>query len=352
MSAGGRSRSEDHAAAGVRSIGDVGEFGLIDRITVRLGAGRGDTVVGAGLDDAAVLRLPDGRLQLATMDTLVAGVHFTWERFGARDVGRKAAAINLSDIAAMGGTPTHALATLAAPPDLAADVALDLVDGLVTELARWGADLVGGNLTRHDRVVLDVALLGEVDPERLLLRSGARPGDVVLVTGDLGGAAAGLALMAGGPESAAIGSAQSQTALDRQRAPEPRLTVAPLLRPLGATAAIDVSDGLAADLGHLCERSGVGVRLEAARLPVSDATRAVADALGLRALDLALGGGEDYELLFTADPARVDALVNTVVRATGTPVAVIGTVTAARERVVVLQDGSAEPLAGGWRHFG
>jgi thiamine-monophosphate kinase len=336
------------------TIGRLGEFALIDRITERLGPARGDTKVGAGLDDTAVLRLPDGRLQLATIDGQVAGVHFLLERTAPHLIGRKAAAVNLSDIAAMGGRPTHALAAVSAPANLSAEVVLQLVDGLVGELARWGADLVGGNLSRHDSLVIDIALLGEVEPAALLLRATAHAGDILMVTGDLGGAAAGLALMLSEGEGRVVEVAPEHriAALVRQQAPEPRLTVAPLLGAAGATAAIDVSDGLAADAGHLCDQSGVGLRIEAAQLPISPSTRAVAAALGRDPLAWALGGGEDYELLFTAPADRAEALIASVSRATGIPITRIGTVTADHARTLVLPDGSEQPLAGGWRHFG
>jgi len=206
--------------------------------------------------------------------------------------------------------------------------------------------------------VIDVALLGEVEPDRLLLRSGARPGDVVMVTGDLGGAAAGLALLNEETERGSTGSTLAVSADDRREVlarlhePVPRLGVAPLLRPLGATAGLDISDGLAGDARHLCDRSGVGVRIEAKTLPVAAATRAIARSLNSDHLSWAVVGGEDYELLFTADPRRADVLAATVARETGVRVTPVGVVTAELERVLVLPDGGTRPLAGGWRHFG
>ncbi len=338
----------------VETIGSVGEFPFIDRIVARLGPSRPDTVVGAGPDDTAVLRLPGGRFQLATADSQVAGVHFLPDRTPPAWIGRKAAAINLSDIAAMGGAATHALAVLAAPPDTPADFALAIVDGLAAELARWGADLVGGNLTRGPALMLDVALLGEVDAADLLLRSGARPGDAVMVTGDLGAAAAGLAVLLAEADGRTVAAPphDRDAVVRRQQWPSPRLDVAPLLGRAGATAAIDVSDGLAADAGHIARRSGVGLRIEAARLPVSEATRRVAVALGVDPLQWAVAGGEDYELLFTARPAAADDLAARVAAATGVPVTRIGMVTDGPDTVLARADGSVQPLAGGWRHFG
>ncbi len=334
------------------TVGQVGEFPLIDRIVTRLGPSRADTVVGAGSDDTAVLRLPDGRLQLATIDTQVAGVHFLSDHFAPEDIGRKAAGVNLSDIAAMGGTPTHALAALAAPENLAVEFVLRLVDGLAGELQRWGVDLVGGNLARHDGLVLDLALLGEVDEDRLLLRSGAKPGDAVLVTGHLGASAAGCALLVTEQDVTHVPPEHRQAVLARHRWPEPRLEVAPLLGPAGATAAIDVSDGLAADAGHLCARSGVGMRVEAVALPIAPATRVVAEALGIDVLTLALTGGEDYELVFTVPALLAESLADHIQGETGVPVTRIGTVTAEGTRALVGPAGVERPLSGGWRHYG
>lgn len=334
------------------TVGQVGEFPLIDRIVAILGPTRADTIIGAGSDDTAVLRLPDGRLQLATIDTQISGVHFLIDRYSPQEIGRKVAAVNLSDIAAMGGMPTHALVSLAGPPDLTVEFALKLLDGLVRELARWGADLIGGNLARHDGLVLDMALLGETDRRRLLLRSGAQPGDAVLVTGHLGAAAAGAALLQQSENLSHVPPEHRQEVLARQRWPEPRLEAGVLLGPAGATAAIDVSDGLAADAGHICQQSDVGMRLEAARLPIATATRAVAEALGRDALALALAGGEDYELLFTAPEEKAPGLAAAVRQVTGVSVTVIGTVTSGPDRVLVDSDGRERELAGGWRHYG
>lgn len=339
------------AGAGTQSIRDVGEFALIARIVERLGPARPDTVVGAGTDDTAAIRRPDGLLQLVTIDSQVAGVHFDLSHFAPEDIGRKLAASNLSDIAAMGGSPTHAVTALSAPSDLAVDFVLRMIDGLVSELSRWGAELVGGNLARHEGLVVDLALLGEVDERRLLLRSGAQPGDAVMVTGNLGAAAAGTALMMAEHDPTGLSPEHRQEVLARQRWPEPRLEIGPLLGTRGGTAAIDVSDGLAADLGHICEASGVGMRIEASRLPVAPATRAVAEALDLDVLELALGGGEDYELAFTADPESIDEICRAVASVTRVAATSIGNVTSEPERVLVRESGAEQPLSGGWLHF-
>lgn len=338
---------------GPRTIADLGEFGLIDRLLAVLPPARGDTIVGAGDDDTAVLRLPGGRLQLATLDTLVAGVHFRADAISPGDLGRRLAAVNLSDIAAMGGRPTHALAGLVAPTDLAADYAVAIVRGLASALREHGADLVGGNVARGEGLVLDLALLGEVDEERLLLRSGARPGDRVLVTGALGGAAAARAL-SDRPDGTPVPDVDPlllEAARRRLRAPEARLNVAGRLGPLGATAAIDVSDGLAADLGHVCDRSGVGMELHAAAVPVDPAALAIGEAIGADARAWALGGGEDYELVVTAPEPAVPGLRRSA-EESGVPLTAIGRIRSDGARFVAWPDGSRSELEGGWRHFG
>jgi thiamine-monophosphate kinase len=172
----------------------------------------------------------------------------------------------------------------------------------------------------------------------------------VLVTGHLGAAAAGAALLAA-DDLPDLRPEHRQAVLMRQRWPEPRLEVGPLLGPAGATAAIDVSDGLAADVGHICERSGVGVVIEADCVPISDATRAVAAVLGREALELALAGGEDYELAFTAPGSRARSLAEELTAETGVPVTRIGAITSETDRVLAGPDGSERRLIGGWRHF-
>lgn len=334
-----------------RTAGELGEFPLIDRLAARLGRPRPDVVVGIG-DDVAVVESAAGRLTLATCDVQVAGVHFLPDRVDPWRLGRKAAAINISDIAAAGGRPTHFLSSLVLPSDTEVAFVERLYDGLTAEAQRWGADVIGGNVSGGATLVIDLTLLGEVPPDELLRRDRARPGDRVLVTGALGAAAAGLHLLL--HPDAGLEEAVRQAALDAFETPTPRVAEARVAAGAGGVgAAIDVSDGLAADLGHVCDRSGVGVRVDASRLPVASAARAVASAAGADALAWALGGGEDYELLLTARPDRADALAQAIRHATGTPVTVIGEmIPAAEGRRLVREDGTAVPLSPeGWRHF-
>jgi thiamine-monophosphate kinase len=334
-----------------RTAGEIDEFELIDRLVGRLGPSRADMIVGVG-DDVAVFQCTADRLLLATCDSQVAGTHFSPESCDPFRLGRKAAAINLSDIASAGGKPQHFLSSLVIPPALQVSFLEALYDGLAAEAGRWDVDVAGGNVSRGESLVVDLTLLGEVAPAELLRRDGAAAGDLVLVTGELGAAAAGLRLTRDG--TLKVPREVRADALRAFETPTPRLGEGrALAREGGVSAMIDISDGLAADLWHLCDAGDVGVRLLAPQIPVAESAREVARASGADALEWALAGGEDYELLFTAPAARANALIDAVRIATSTPVTVIGKVVAAGQgRNLVTDDGVARPLVkGGWRHF-
>jgi thiamine-monophosphate kinase len=297
---------------------DLGERGLIARVTARLGTSP-LVLLGPG-DDAAVLVAPDGRV-VATTDVLVEGVHFRRDWSSAEDVGRKAAAQNLADVMAMGGTATALLVALVAPPDLPVSWALGLADGLRDEAALVGAAVVGGDTATGDRVVVSVTALGDLGGRPPVTRSGARPGDVVVVAGVLGASAAGLALLQDGVRQGPL--------VDLHRRPRPPYALGPALAAAGATSLVDVSDGLASDLGHVARASGVAVGLHRGRLEgVLPAGVTV---------EQALTGGEDHALAGTVPP--------------GTPlpdgVVAVGRVDPGP--AAVLLDG--EPVTGGWEHF-
>jgi thiamine-monophosphate kinase len=331
--------------------GDLGEFPLIARLTARLGATRPDVVVGIG-DDVAAFAVGPERLLLATCDVQVAGTHFLPDRCDPFRLGRKAAAINVSDIAATGGSPTHFLSSLIVPAATEVGFLERLYDGLADEAARWDADVLGGNISGGERLVIDLTLLGEARPDALLRRDGAAVGDRILVTGSVGGAAAGLQLQLR-PELKVDRTVRVE-ATDAFELPTPRVIEARALVAVGGVnSAIDLSDGLVADLGHVCDASGVGARLAAQRIPLAPCARDVARAAGRDALDWALGGGEDYQLLFTVPPPRVAGLIRAVSDACGTTVSDIGEIVSAeRGRSLVLADGNERPFADeGWRHF-
>ncbi len=318
------------------------EFALIDRWLSHFARrGRG-VVLGPG-DDAAALRPAAGRLLVTTVDALVDGVHFDRRWLPASAVGHKALAVNLSDLAAMGATPRWALLALGLPQGIAPRWLDACARGMAALCEATGVTLVGGNVSGAAELSLTVTLLGEVAPARMLRRAGAKAGDLVCVTGTLGDAAVGLASLAGRtrPPSRLTGPAR------RQGRPEARLALG---RALGgiATACVDVSDGFAADLGHLLEASGVGAEVRLEDLPRSAAVRAAAPADD--PFGPALSGGEDYELVFTVAPARLRR-VRAAARRTGTQVTVVGAITAGRG--LVLRDATGRrhrPRATGWRH--
>ncbi len=336
-------------------IRDLGEFGLIDRISRRLPPPGEGVVVGIG-DDVAVLRLgrDDTRsLLLATCDIQVEDVHFLRSRITPQQLGRKVVAINVSDIAAMGGLPRYLLVSLVLPKETEVAFVDGLYEGMQEECARWGVTIVGGNMAHSPAgIVVDVFLLGEVEPGFLLQRSGARVGDRVLVTGTLGDSAAGLTLILH-PETECAPEHRREL-LERHLVPAPRLPEGRTIARSGlATAMIDVSDGLASDIGHICEMSQVGVEIYAEALPISEAALALARSVGKDPREWALFGGEDYELLFTAPPDRAEELVLRVQEETGTRVSVVGEIVPAEKgRHLVRADGTHVPLqAGGWDHF-
>ena len=333
------------AAAKTPTVGELGEFALIDRIRRALGDARG-VALGIG-DDAAAVRPSPGKLLLATCDIQVEGRHFIKARIGPEQLGRRAAAVNLSDVAAMGGRPAYALVSLALPADTEVDWVERLYDGLRDGFAEHGAVVIGGNLSGSSaEIVIDVTLHGEVDEPAMLRRSGARPGDAVLVTGALGAARAGLLALDAGLAGESASVAARAHLLPTARVDE-GLAASGL-----ATAAIDVSDGFAADLGHLCEASGTGARIFADRLPVSPAAHGVAADLGFDPLLAALHGGEDYELIVTCAAAHTDALIEAVRRTTGTPLIAVGEITEAPGLRLVEPGGNERSLdSSGWDHF-
>lgn len=350
--------TQPEAAARSPDTRGVGEFELIARLTAGLTT-RPDVVLGVG-DDAALLALDPASpwLLVAAVDAQVEGRHFVRGVATLEDIGHKALAVNLSDLAAMGAEPLWALVSLVLPP--AADPAeLERIYAGMRALAeRYGVAIVGGNIaaTAQGPLTLDITALGRVRRGRALTRAGGRPGDALLVTGTLGAAAAGLLALTTGhsPEDVAK-LAPNMLSLARAAlvAPVPRVDEGRALAETGDVhAMLDVSDGVAADLAHLCAASDCGALLDAAAIPVSPAARAVAAAFGRDALDLALYGGEDYELLFATAPTAVDAVRDAVVGCGG-EAHVIGTLTTPADGLRIRwPDGAVGPLEPhGWDHL-
>jgi thiamine-monophosphate kinase len=297
-------------------------------------------VVGVG-DDAAVLPTPDGRV-VASTDLLVEGRHFRRDWSAAPDVGVKAAAQNFADIAAMGARPRALLFGLAVPGELPAEWVLDVTRGLVAECERAGATIVGGDVTGADTVMLALTALGNLDGLAPVTRGGAKPGDKVALCGRLGWSAAGLALLTASAESVnstAAGARRHLAALvAAHRRPQPEYRAGPMAAAAGATAMIDISDGLVQDLGHVAADSGVCIDLRSASLPVAPALRLAAEELGTDWLAWVLTGGEDHALAATFEQRA--QLPETWV--------VIGKV---RSGEGVLVDSVAWEAPGGWDHF-
>jgi len=317
------------------------EFRLIDRIRERTAQPRDDVRLGVG-DDAALLAVPAGQELAVAIDTMVEGVHFP-AGTAAADVGWKALAVNLSDLAAMGATPAWALLALTMPrPDA------DFVDGLAegfAQLARpYRLALVGGDTTRGP-LALSVAVHGFVPPGQALTRAGAQAGDAVLVTGSLGDAAAGLRCLQSHMD---IQTPARDFLVSRLNRPTPRVAAGLALRHR-ASACIDVSDGLLADLGHVCTASGVGAEIDAALLPCSPALLGAFDEAAVR--DFALTGGDDYELCFTVPAARMDEVRDDLAKL-GCGATRIGRIVAGDGVRVRGADGAwLEPARSGWDHF-
>jgi thiamine-monophosphate kinase len=270
------------------TVADLGEFGLIRAFVGRFEQGPA-VFVGPG-DDAALLRTPKGHVVVST-DLLVEGRHFRRDWATASDVGHRAAAQNLSDINAMGGSATALTVGLALPPDLPAQWVLDLSDGIAAEAALVGASIIGGDVTRGNEVVIAITVLGEcaVAP---VLRSGAKPGDVLAIAGRQGWAAAGLAVLARGFRS-------PRAVVVAHQRPEPPYEAGPVAAQAGATSMIDVSDGLVADVGHVAEDSGVAIDIWSGAFEIDEPLHAVGAALGVDPITFILGGGEDHPLVAT-----------------------------------------------------
>lgn len=335
-----------------QTVRDLGEFPLIDRISRGISYRTGGVVTGIG-DDTAALRVTPGHLLLATCDVQVEGIHFRVQTTTPELLGRKALAVNLSDIASMAGAPRYALVSLGLPPTTPVAFVDGLYAGLNAEAAEFGVDIVGGNISGSPpEIFIDVTLLGEVEPGRVLHRSGARPGDRLVITGHPGDSAGGLALLL--DPSVRCPPEAAEHLKRAHRAPVPRVAAGQAVGETGlAHAMIDVSDGLAGDLGHVAEASGVGAVLWADRIPISPELREAAAALGRDPLDFALHGGEDYELLIAVAPGGEDRVIQAIERAGGVGAAVIGEVVPAERGLSVqLPDGRTLTLRpAGYRHF-
>ena len=316
------------------TVADVGEHALIARIRQRIPAPPAFVIVGIG-DDAAVIEPERNLLEVLTTDSQVEGVHFDQAFVGAADIGHKALAVNLSDLAAMGASPRVALLSLVLPPAMPVASVDALVDGLTALAARARISMVGGNIARSPGpLIVDVTATGSVHRRRVLMRGGGRAGDDLYVTGTLGGAAAGLRMLRRDATSAG-------PAVDRYRRPEPRTRFGLMLgRNRAARACVDLSDGLADGIRQIGEASGLGAIVEVDALPIEKGAT----------LRDALGGGEDYELLFAVSPRMRSRLKNARRLASDLTVTRIGRLTTDRA-MLMSRNGSTEELPAGFEHF-
>jgi thiamine-monophosphate kinase len=325
-----------------------GEFELIAAIRERIERAGAPAqppglIVGSG-DDAAV-STRDG-VAVTSVDAVIEGVHFRIPPFEPRSVGHKALAAALSDLAAMGATAREAYVQLGVPDGTGESVLLELADGLGALAAEHGVAVAGGDVTRAPALLLAVTVIGEApSPEAIVRRAGAAPGDAVAVTGELGGAGAGLLLLERPELAAGLSEAVGAALRVRQLEPVPRLVAGGALAAAGASAMIDLSDGLGGDAAHLASASGVAIRIEAERLPVQPGVPEIAAGAGVAVLELAAGGGEDYELLVALPGDRVEA-AKAALAERGVPLTVIGSVEKGEGVELSDRGGSAGPIPG------
>jgi thiamine-monophosphate kinase len=345
------------------SLGDLGEFGLISRLTAR--ADQGDGVVTGIGDDAAVTAPTSGMQLLTSTDMLLEEVHFRRSWHDPYRLGRKSLAVNISDIAAMGGIPRWVLLSLAIPPDLPLEFLDQFSAGFLSIASEYGISLIGGDTcSSRSGLVISVTIMGEQYAEQILRRSGACAGDEIWVTGTLGDAALGLKLLEGDfysdqppsctepPECSRSEVEWRDLLLARLLAPTPRTAVGLALAASGLiTAMIDVSDGVISDFGHIAEMSGIGGTFRLDALPFSDAFMAVTRSVSPFPYHLVLSGGEDYELCFTSPAINREKIVN-IMKNCGVRATPVGIVTSSKDVMVVDADGNRYDATNcGFNHF-
>ncbi|MFQ5637047.1 MAG: thiamine-phosphate kinase [bacterium] len=331
------------------NIRDIGEFGLIAKIKELVSAPSENVLLGID-DDAAAIELPDGQILLLTTDALLEGIHFDLSYFNFYKLGWRALAASISDIAAMGGQPQYALVTLSVPPDLSVENVTELVRGMKDLASTYQTSIVGGDtIESPDKMQVSVTVTGLVAKDDLVPRSGARIGDTVFVTGCLGGAQAGLKVL----KSSGCNRKLQTHVIDKHLPPKPRVEEARfLVENFSIHSMIDISDGLASEIHHICQQSHVGAELIAEQIPIESETESVAEHFGEAVLEYALYGGEDFELLFTAPEERVAEICEQLHWRFGLSCTKIGRITRESKGIVLeMPDGKRRELSRGYRHF-
>ncbi len=335
-------------------VSDIGEFGLIrriDELLKREGIRPERVTVGIG-DDTAAFIPRSGYELLLTCDSIVEGRHYLPEYIRPLDLGRRAMVVNISDIGAMGGKPLYALISLGLKSETSVQDVEEIYQGFLLELNPFGASIIGGNITKSgDGMFIDITLIGEVEQGKALRRSGAKPGDAILVTGYPGQAAAGLRLLLQEPGDSKI---KEHPLVKIYNTPTHRAQLGETIGHTGCVnALIDTSDGFLGDLGHICEESGVGAELIKEKFPISEALYEAALRLRADPNDFFLGDSDDYELIITCRPENVSQIRNAISQHSSVPVSEVGKLTdQPGEMFVVLADGKKNPVKpSGWDHF-
>ena len=334
---------------GLMKVSELGEFGLIELLADILGPPPHNTDILTTIGDDAALWRTSESVEILTTDTMIEGVHFHLEYTPWRDLGWKALAINLSDIAAMGGVPQYAVVSLGLIPDTEVESVAEMYRGMADISKEYDCWVVGGDTVSAPVIMITVSLTGRTSssttfPDNVLSRSGAKAGEKIAVTGYLGGSGAGLQMLSKG---LSFGSTVAQYVKKAHNHPIPRVAEGQVLLQQGVRAAMDLSDGLMADLPKLCQASGLAARVVVDSVPIHPEVKR---AFGEKALELALSGGEDYELLFTASEATIEKAVS----ACPTLVTVIGDMMTGEPGRVTLVTSSGEEVPwskGGWEHF-
>lgn len=330
---------------------EIGEFGLIGRIKAIVDAPSAELLVGIG-DDTAAYRTPIGDVTLLTTDTLIEGVHFDLKYFTFYQLGWKAMAANLSDIAAMGGVPKYALVSFSLPANVQVDSVEEFYRAAKELGDKFKTAIIGGDMTQApEKVSVSLTVIGEVEEEKLTLRSGAQIGDAVFVIGSLGAAQAGLKVLKSHDEKL---KGKYGELVEKHLKPQPRVDEARfLVENFPIHSMIDISDGLASEINHICNQSGVGARINAEQIPLDSATEEVAHTFKEKPLEYALTGGEDFELLFTAALEVADELQHKFHNKFGYYCSRIGMIREQKDGIVLEKpDGEKVSIRGkGYDHF-
>ncbi|MDP2209099.1 MAG: thiamine-phosphate kinase [Bacteroidota bacterium] len=338
-------------------ISKIGEFGLIEKIREIVGISIDDNLIKGISDDTAVYKCSPDKLQLLTTDAMVEGVHFDLTFTSMQHLGWKSIVSNISDIAAMGGVPRYAVITLCLPQKISVEMVEDLYRGVVQACKKYSCLVVGGDTTSATgNTVISISLTGEVDPEKIVYRSGAMVGDLICVTGHLGASHAGLKILLNeknkylnDTKNFKSNIEQYKTVLEKYLMPKPRLDISKILtQNIKVNSMIDISDGLASEVHHLCNNSGVGAEIWEHNIPVDSNSQRVAAEFSENIIDYALYGGEDYELLFTLTDSEFEKLEKLT-----SDVTILGRIVEQPKGINIIRESGERKLLGasGWDHF-